>query len=429
MKLSVNSSLADNKVLMYKEKSEDSFEFEPAFVDIQDSVWVLARIYHDSTQETDVIKGLRISMELVTESETKAQVLCKIFGDNIEAKTYSFTLQSDCGFSIAYINNSAYYYSSKYGLVGDKGLALSDAILSPEGVLIGTNAADGLFLGGKDAKLTASIRLQITRPNRLATEYANPQIASIVELVERMKQKKHVTYNHLVEALNYSENRKSNPAMADYRELFDELTNLVLANYPGLICVSNIDYLFTNKKGVGLVRVEEEAGLRQGYFSRLKKKWERNEATPDPDLKFLMICSREFQISMNDLLHNPLAGLNEDDRKAQKVVDKLYADTVDRKLYWDLIVSTDTKCEYKTLLPNGASILLKAVLTGSVLDVIRIDMSSDNNISLSNITDERKGNSPTFQSGKRLYDEIKKQFGFNGLSDNDKKLLDEYLSL
>lgn len=68
-------------------------------------------------------------------------------------------------------------YSEAKGLHSDYGIKISDAIMLPDGALLGFTRADGKIPGGPNNAVTVSIRLNAIRPqtssNKGTSPYAN----------------------------------------------------------------------------------------------------------------------------------------------------------------------------------------------------------------------------------------------------------------
>lgn len=432
MELSVNSTLADNMVMLAKTYPEEPYESGPISVDTQDTFWILTQICHDSQNEEDVIKNLRVSMNIIEESEKVSKVQCTVSADNIEPKVYEIAFQSELVFKFNYLVGSAYEYSSKYGLSSDHSMVLAGDIMDKKGVLIGFDSPNGEFPGGDNHVITFSIKLEVIRYGCDDMELSDLKVVGIKNVIERLKNDKSVPYKSLVEKIHWLAVQRNVQNMVELTTLYEELCSAILQKYPGLICVANIEH-FLDTKRIRIVKIEESSGLRQGYFSRLKKKWERGEGTPDPDLKFIMTIARECGITLDDMFTKSIIGLSDDNMYTKKVLDKLYYDTIEKRLSWIKNDKSDSNesCEYKAELPNTdrASVILSALIKKNDIEKVSIHISNGDYIDLSTILEEKRSNSLLFIGGKKLYQEITNQSGANRLRESDKKILDMYLNM
>lgn len=95
---------------------------------------------------------------------------------------------------------------------------------------------------------------------------------------------------------------------------------LVLANIRELLKDSNIK----------IGQIEKEAGLQNGYTSRLEKL----DNTTEPSIEFLVTASKLLKVSVDALISYDFHSLSETELYLLKVIDKFRLDTINNKLEW-----------------------------------------------------------------------------------------------
>lgn len=95
---------------------------------------------------------------------------------------------------------------------------------------------------------------------------------------------------------------------------------LVLANIRELLKDSNIK----------IGQIEKEAGVQNGYTSRLEKL----DNTTEPSIEFLVTASRLLKVSVDALISYDFHSLSETELYLLKVIDKFRLDTINNKLEW-----------------------------------------------------------------------------------------------
>lgn len=77
-------------------------------------------------------------------------------------------------------------------------------------------------------------------------------------------------------------------------------------------------------------QIEKEAGLQNGYTSRLEKL----DNTTEPSIEFLVTASKLLKVSVDALISYDFHSLSETELYLLKVIDKFRLDTINNKLEW-----------------------------------------------------------------------------------------------
>lgn len=146
---------------------------------------------------------------------------------------------------------------------------------------------------------------------------AKKQAEAILKLNNDLKA--HVEIRNYLETidglLSYFVNRVSNNP-----KKFNKF--LVLANVRELLKDSNIK----------IGQIEKEAGLQNGYTSRLEKL----DNTTEPSIEFLVTASKLLKVSVDALISYDFHSLSETELYLLKVIDKFRLDTINNKLEWQI---------------------------------------------------------------------------------------------
>ncbi len=94
--------------------------------------------------------------------------------------------------------------------------------------------------------------------------------------------------------------------------------------------VDNYKALLT-KTGVKVSQLEYEAGVSQGYFSRLDK----SDSNQDPSIEYICACSRLFDVSVDFLLNGTVQDMTETEAFIATFTDSLIADTKNDRINWN----------------------------------------------------------------------------------------------
>lgn len=429
MSLSFNNRIYANKVLLAKAEVNDAWAEGPFELDMNNSLWLLLHIQQDSASDKDVIEGLSVSMAIEQASEKTAKVTFRVSAKNTKpaCREYSMEFVSDNKFYMGYFDGSTYMYSSKYGLDGSKGIKLDDGILKDEGVLIGYSKPDGKYPGGESRMITVSVKLQII--NYDSSESALEDANQIVEWIKRGDK---VPTSASVATLRRLNDEIQSQSIESDNASYEELKEHILKDNPGCLCVENIKHLFDVCDSIGIVKVENEAGLRQGYFARLRRKWENGEGTPDPDMGFVRICAREFGVTIDELINVPLSGLSKEEIYNKRLLNKFYQDTTKGILAWKKDKAEKTETSYVATLPNvepAPKLIITEYAKGKNPVKYTVFMSNEGIIEPSLLVDASQNNQVLFYACRKLYSEITKEENAKAtISKSDKSILDKYLN-
>lgn len=94
-------------------------------------------------------------------------------------------------------------------------------------------------------------------------------------------------------------------------------------------CFRNIRALM-NEKGVKLGQIENEAGVRIGYMSRLEKP----DSESEPGVVFLVTAAKMLDVSIDELINNEPGELNDDEKYIKDFVTDLISDTKSHAISW-----------------------------------------------------------------------------------------------
>ena len=107
--------------------------------------------------------------------------------------------------------------------------------------------------------------------------------------------------------------------------------NNKLPNFNKSLCLSNIRELLRQNPDVKIGQIEKEAGIRLGYMSRLEKAGN----TSEPSMEFVVTAAKLLKVSIDSLISVDFTGLTPTEKYIISFFDKLKADTLNDKLYWN----------------------------------------------------------------------------------------------
>ena len=105
-------------------------------------------------------------------------------------------------------------------------------------------------------------------------------------------------------------------------------------NFNKFLLFSNIRELLKNSN-IKIGQIEKEAGLQNGYMSRLEKL----DNSTDPSAEFLVTASKLLKVSIDSLVSYDFHSLTETELYLLKVIDKFRIDTMNGKLDWQIEAS------------------------------------------------------------------------------------------
>lgn len=126
--------------------------------------------------------------------------------------------------------------------------------------------------------------------------------------------------------------------VSDAQELVDELTNLRddideylngFKAFDKVQCLQNIRALM-KKSDVKIGQIENKAGVRVGYMSRIEKPG----STTDPSLQFIATAAKMLNVTVDELLYSKITDLSEDEQTVKGFLSDLLDDTFKRNIHW-----------------------------------------------------------------------------------------------
>lgn len=97
------------------------------------------------------------------------------------------------------------------------------------------------------------------------------------------------------------------------------------------VCFSNIRELIKHNSNVRIGQIENEAGLRAGYMSRLEKD---NNMT-EPSLEFVVTAARMLNVSIDTMVSIDITKLTDTEKYLSNFFDKIIQDTLSGKIKWN----------------------------------------------------------------------------------------------
>lgn len=97
------------------------------------------------------------------------------------------------------------------------------------------------------------------------------------------------------------------------------------------VCFRNIRELIKNNPNVRLGQIENEAGLRAGYMSRLEK----DSNMTEPSLEFVVTAAKMLEVSIDALLMVDMTGLTDTERYLSKFIERMKKDTLSGLIKWN----------------------------------------------------------------------------------------------
>lgn len=114
-------------------------------------------------------------------------------------------------------------------------------------------------------------------------------------------------------------------------KFFNNRDNDGCKNFNKFLLFSNIRELL-KASDIKIGQIEKEAGLQNGYMSRLEKL----DNSTDPSVEFLLTASKLLKVSIDSLTGCNFRSLNETELYLLKVIDKFRTDTMNNKLEWQI---------------------------------------------------------------------------------------------
>lgn len=160
--ISFNSLPGKEYIFAKETKSQQSYREGPIIVKEDETFWVLETIHNMNQDEESLAENVRLAVDIKKISDKSYIVETVILCDNADPSETknSIAFESDLPFELDYIMDSAYLYSEYYGLVGEKGIKLSNDIISPDGTTVGFWELDGKIPGGSHNKVTVSVKVK-----------------------------------------------------------------------------------------------------------------------------------------------------------------------------------------------------------------------------------------------------------------------------
>lgn len=111
-------------------------------------------------------------------------------------------------------------------------------------------------------------------------------------------------------------------------------------NFKKSTCFSNIRELLRQNPNVKIGQIEKGAGVQLGYMSRLEKEGNISE----PSVEFIVTAAKLFKVSLDTLISVNLTDLTPTEQYIVNFFDKLKADTLADKLYWNRETADSLNC-------------------------------------------------------------------------------------
>ena len=159
--VSFNSIPGRDYIMAREADSNLSYRKGPIMVKGEDSYWILTAVNNMCSDENVVAEDVRLSMSIEKKSPTETVVESVILCKDAEQKEVRQSIHfiGDEPFELEYYPNSAYLYSEYYGLVGSRGMPLTDDIMTGNGTVLGFWKIDGRIPGGLKNSVTVSIKV------------------------------------------------------------------------------------------------------------------------------------------------------------------------------------------------------------------------------------------------------------------------------
>ena len=116
------------------------------------------------------------------------------------------------------------------------------------------------------------------------------------------------------------------------------------------LCTQNIRRLLDEHKSVRIGVIEREAGFTPGYLYRVEKKGQM------PSIKFLIICSRYLDVSLDTLVNENVLSMGVDERYLVDFLSKLTRETRNGAFGWVKDLDNKENVCYKTRLYDNTEL-------------------------------------------------------------------------
>ena len=120
------------------------------------------------------------------------------------------------------------------------------------------------------------------------------------------------------------------------------------------VCINNIKKLIAEHEDVGIGTVEKTAGFTIGYLYRAEQK---NQM---PSIKFLIACSKIFNVSLDVLVNYELSSTI-DDREFTDILSELIGKTRLSVVKWERTIEENDKLSYRSCIDEKASYRIDVV--------------------------------------------------------------------
>ncbi|WP_455017454.1 hypothetical protein [Oribacterium sinus] len=148
----------------FKETNPElQYRHGPIKINGEDSYWILTTVNNMCPDGNMIAEDVRLSMKIrrISETEVTLKIICQVAKPQVSEHTIKFV--SERPFELVYFNGSPYLYSEYYGLRGDRGMLLTDNIMTEQGTLLGFWEIDGKIPGGANNAVTVSIKVKVKR--------------------------------------------------------------------------------------------------------------------------------------------------------------------------------------------------------------------------------------------------------------------------
>lgn len=154
-----------NYVLAKETNQNSTYRGGPINISEEKSFWVLTLVNNMCPREDAVAEDVRLSMKIkrISPKETVVESVIKCPNAEPVSCTQDIHFVSDKPFSLKWKNGSGFLYSEYYGLVGTRGIQISNDIMNEKGALLGFHAIDGKIPGGYNNAVTVSIVVEVVR--------------------------------------------------------------------------------------------------------------------------------------------------------------------------------------------------------------------------------------------------------------------------
>lgn len=134
--------------------------------------------------------------------------------------------------------------------------------------------------------------------------------------------------------LEHFEYGKEEAYISEYKAILLEILNDSVP-YDANRIVKNIQILLQEHPSIRIGRIEEEAGISRGGFSRVYGKYIKGEQPGHLPVSFLCRIGQECGVSLDELVYVDFASRTEKDQYMSSVLGKILTDTKERTLQWN----------------------------------------------------------------------------------------------